>query len=141
MYPDSKSDTIFFASFQSEIAFHKVTDDTLDGLSEFFDDFCDKYQLPRPDEYDVQFGEGVFTVKFGGEIGTYVVNKQTPNRQIWLSSPNSGPKRYDFVDGIWVYHHTNESLHCLLSREMSQITEKEVNMRTLPFGKEWKEES
>ena len=30
--------------------------------------------------------------------GTYVLNKQPPNKQIWLSSPVSGPKRYDWVD-------------------------------------------
>ncbi len=34
---------------------------------------------------------GVLTVKVGGDHGTYVINKQTPNRQIWLSSPT----RYD----------------------------------------------
>lgn len=30
--------------------------------------------------------DGVMTVKLG-DLGTYVLNKQTPNRQIWLSSP------------------------------------------------------
>lgn len=29
--------------------------------------------------------------------GTYVLNKQPPNKQIWLSSPESGPKRFDWV--------------------------------------------
>jgi frataxin-like iron-binding protein CyaY len=29
----------------------------------------------------------VLTVALGGERGTFVVNTQTPNRQIWLSSP------------------------------------------------------
>jgi frataxin len=29
--------------------------------------------------------------------GVYVLNKQPPNKQIWLSSPISGPKRFDFV--------------------------------------------
>ena len=33
---------------------------------------------------------GVLTVKVG-DHGTYVINKQTPNKQIWLSSPT----RYD----------------------------------------------
>jgi frataxin len=28
--------------------------------------------------------------------GTWVINKQPPNKQIWLSSPLSGPKRYDY---------------------------------------------
>lgn len=30
--------------------------------------------------------DGVLTVQLGSK-GTYVINKQTPNRQIWLSSP------------------------------------------------------
>ena len=30
--------------------------------------------------------QGVLTVKLGAH-GTYVYNKQTPNRQIWMSSP------------------------------------------------------
>lgn len=30
-------------------------------------------------------------------VGTYVLNKQPPNKQVWLSSPVSGPKRYDWV--------------------------------------------
>ena len=29
--------------------------------------------------------------------GTYVLNKQPYNKQIWLSSPVSGPHRYDFI--------------------------------------------
>lgn len=28
-----------------------------------------------------------------------MLNKQPPNKQIWLSSPVSGPKRYDWVVG------------------------------------------
>ena len=37
--------------------------------------------------------------------GTYVFNKQPPNRQIGLSSPVSGPRRYDFGEssGEWMY--------------------------------------
>ena len=38
----------------------------------------------------------MLTAALGGGLGTYVINKQSPNRQIWLSSPVSGPKRYDF---------------------------------------------
>lgn len=39
---------------------------------------------------------GVLSLTFP-PIGTYVLNKQPPNKQIWLSSPKSGPKRYDYV--------------------------------------------
>lgn len=32
------------------------------------------------------FQDGVLTMQLGSH-GTYVINKQTPNKQIWLSSP------------------------------------------------------
>lgn len=37
--------------------------------------------------------------------GTYVINKQPPNHQIWVSSPISGPSRFSVgEDGGWVHH-------------------------------------
>ena len=66
--------------------------------------------------------------------GTYVLNKQPPNRQIWLSSPISGPKRYDWVvqegqsvgvgdgatvpSGKWLYVRDGSSLTALLQAEV-----------------------
>ena len=64
--------------------------------------------------------------------GTYVLNKQPPNKQIWLSSPESGPKRYDWVIhgesmehkaggeavGDWVYLRDGSSLADLLRVEV-----------------------
>lgn len=63
--------------------------------------------------------------------GTYVLNKQPPNKQIWLSSPISGPKRFDWVvtgesmhqkegagSGDWVYLRDGTSLTALLRKEL-----------------------
>ena len=36
--------------------------------------------------------QGVLTLNLGSH-GTYVINKQAPNKQIWMSSPLSGPVR------------------------------------------------
>lgn len=81
-------------------------------------------------------------MKLGSEHGTYVINRQTPNRQIWLSSPSTGPKRYDFVGpatgetGKWVYRHTGESLHELLQHELQMIfKEQKVEFEDLPYGR------
>ena len=73
-------------------------------------------------EADVTLAAGVLNVFLGGEEGTYVINKQTPNQQIWLSSPISGPARFDFCSEkrAWIYSHTGESLHELLNREISK---------------------
>ncbi len=72
--------------------------------------------------------------------GTYVLNKQPPNKQIWISSPISGPKRYDWVlmtgegqnqkegtgmdvegdlrGGQWVYLRDGSTLTDLLKKEL-----------------------
>lgn len=66
-----------------------------------------------------------------GDKGTYVLNKQPPNRQIWLSSPVSGPKRFDWAlfsegqdqkegsgVGDWVYLRDGTSLTQLVKKEI-----------------------
>jgi frataxin len=49
------------------------------------------------------------TLELATPQGTYVINKQRPNKQIWLSSPVSGPKRYDFVSAGAGQHEKEES--------------------------------
>ncbi len=43
---------------------------------------------------DVSLASGVLTIELPGH-GTFVINKQVPNKQIWLSSPISGPARLE----------------------------------------------
>ncbi|XP_064792759.1 frataxin, mitochondrial [Oncorhynchus masou masou] len=113
----------------SEAAYEKLADETLDSLADYFEDLMDG-PLAGP-EFDVLFSSGVLTVKVGGDHGTYVINKQTPNKQIWLSSPTSGPKRYDWTGERWVYYHDGMALHQLLSREFSIIYNMNLDLTTL----------
>jgi frataxin len=71
--------------------------ETLESLGDRFCELLEDHALLA--EGDSTLADGVLTVKLGGGLGTYVVNKQTPNKQIWLSSPTSGPARFDLVDG------------------------------------------
>ncbi|XP_069632663.1 frataxin, mitochondrial isoform X2 [Haliaeetus albicilla] len=79
--------TLNDTSSLDETTYEKLAEETLDSLADFFEDLTDKPFTPE--DYDVSLGSGVLTVKLGGDMGTYVINKQTPNRQIWLSSPTS----------------------------------------------------
>ena len=73
-----------------------------------------------------------------GQHGTYVINKQPPNKQIWLSSPirsvccllftpsyrrriKSGPKRFNFdlTKRQWVDSRSGERLEALLTEELN----------------------
>eukprot|EP00054_Salpingoeca_dolichothecata_P006878 m.40274 g.40274 ORF g.40274 m.40274 type:complete len:181 (+) comp16728_c0_seq4:1057-1599(+) len=114
-----------FSSELTESQFHLVADPVLDHLTEAFEDIADNSNADV--DIDVTFGNGVLTVAIE-QHGTYVINKQTPNRQIWLSSPVSGPKRYDRNEnGDWVYSHDNISLHTRLSEEISELLQIEID--------------
>nr|XP_027795944.1 phosphatidylinositol 4-phosphate 5-kinase type-1 beta isoform X3 [Marmota flaviventris] len=115
-----------------ETAYERLAEETLDALAEFFEDLADK--PCTLEDYDVSFGSGVLTVKLGGDLGTYVINKQTPNKQIWLSSPSSGPKRYDWTGKSWVYSHDGVSLHELLATELTKALKTELDLSSLVYS-------
>jgi frataxin len=48
------------------------------------------------DDADISYSQGVLNINLGA-LGVWVINKQTPNRQIWWSSPISGPRRYEYI--------------------------------------------
>ncbi|XP_074055562.1 frataxin, mitochondrial [Macrotis lagotis] len=127
-----KTGTLVDKNLLDETTYEKLAEETLDSLAYFFEDLGDKPYTPK--DYDVSFGTGVLTVKLGEDLGTYVINKQTPNRQIWLSSPSSGPKRYDWTGKNWVYVHDGMSLHELLEKEFSKALKTQLDMSSLVFS-------
>ncbi len=107
----------------SAIEYERIVDETLESLTDTFESLLEKHKLPS----DVTYSNGVLTVELD-KYGTYVINKQTPNKQIWLSSPLSGPKRYDFSNQSWIYKHDGKSLHTLLTEEISNIFQKDAKI-------------
>lgn len=112
----------------TESEYHVLADEYLDRLLVRLEDMQDARE-----DVDVEYASGVLTLAFTpGEAGarprTYVINKQPPNKQIWLSSPISGPKRYDWVldagasddgaSGQWIYLKDGSALNDLLRDEM-----------------------
>ncbi|TLD25326.1 hypothetical protein PspLS_06195 [Pyricularia sp. CBS 133598] len=108
-----------------ESEYHDIADEYLDNVLSKLEDVAEQ----RPD-VDVEYSSGVLTLAFP-PLGTYVINKQPPNKQIWLSSPVSGPKRYDYVIigdgqnqkegtglGDWVYLRDGSTLSGLLMEEL-----------------------
>ncbi|OKL59991.1 hypothetical protein UA08_04781 [Talaromyces atroroseus] len=85
-------------------------------------------------DVEAEYSAGVLNIIVPG-VGTYVLNKQPPNHQIWLSSPISGPKRYDwvlqgdkmyekqdtrgFINGQWIYLRDGSNLTDLLNDELT----------------------
>merc|ERR1711904_729820 len=111
----------YAASASSEVEFHRIADDALDSLQ-------DQFEVLLKDA-DVKSDSGVLEISLG-DSGIYVINKQAPNKQLWLSSPLSGPFRYDFSaeQGTWVYSRDKHTLEEKLSNELSQILDTSVKI-------------
>ena len=105
----------------SETKFHELADHTLDAIQQLLGPLENEL-----DAADISYSQGVLNIDLGVS-GFWVINKQTPNRQLWWSSPLSGPRRYEFNDrgaGISAWRATADGIDLLtqLQREMLQAS-------------------
>lgn len=117
---------IDYSSLIQEGEFHRLADSTIHGLQEKLEEYGDELQI---DGFDVDYGNEVLTLRLG-DLGTYVLNKQTPNRQIWLSSPVSGPSRFDWdqTSQAWIYRRNKANLLGLLETELAQLCGERIDL-------------
>lgn len=113
---------LIIVSSQSDLPnerYHLYSDTTMDHLLESLENLLDELGNPNHEvEYSAStlpllrycvcsfrsihmIQSGVLTLKLGDK-GTYVINKQPPNKQIWLSSPF----RFDRLPFIWFFGRT-----------------------------------
>ncbi|KAK1773844.1 Frataxin-like domain-containing protein [Copromyces sp. CBS 386.78] len=123
---DAAPSPVCAATELTDDQYHKLADLYMDRLVTHLEELQDERE-----DIDVEYSAGVLTVSFDDGIGTYVINKQPPNKQIWLSSPKSGPKRYDYValgdgqnekegtaKGEWVYLRDKSTINQLFRDEL-----------------------
>ena len=86
----------------SEGSFSLAANETLESLCDKFNELFEEEEVFE--SADNTLADGVLTALLGEQFGIYVINKQTPNRQLWLSSPSSGPSRFgwDLERRVWV---------------------------------------
>ena len=93
------------AGIMTESDFHRAVDAVLERV---------ETALGEHDDLDVDSEEGVLTVTCpdGSRI---IVNRQTPNREIWVAARSGG---FHFVlrDGLWRDTRSNEELFASLAR-------------------------
>ncbi|KAG4912781.1 hypothetical protein AAZX31_19G106300 [Glycine max] len=118
--------TIDYSSLLQEGEFHRLADSTIHSLQEKLEDYGDSVEV---DGFDIDYGNDVLTIKLG-DLGTYVLNKQTPNRQLWLSSPVSGPSRFDWDRDTkaWIYRRNKANLYKILEGEFEQLCGKPIDL-------------
>lgn len=119
----------------TDVRFNTRTDEFLENTESAID--C----MNHPEVDSVQCSGGVLTLETVNH-GTYILNKQAPNLQLWLSSPISGPHHYDmevtehrdpngviFKEDIrWVCDKSGRDLQTLLESELSDVLKVPVHL-------------
>ena len=104
--------SIQIRSFQNVGQYHRVADETLETIQDAVEEYLeDNFDADADGEIpEVNYADGVLTISIPPR-GTWVLNKQTPNEQIWWSSPVSGPRRYEYLESMdrWVYSRAIEA--------------------------------
>ena len=113
--------------FQTVSDYHKTSDETLEDIQDAVEHALEEKGIP---EFEVTYASGVLTLVMPPH-GTWVLNKQTPNQQIWWSSPISGPRRYEYEDDEWVF--TRDDSHSMtltqaLQEELKEIYDVELDL-------------
>jgi len=95
-------------------------------MVEQFEEKIDSDKIPG---FDVREADGVLELNLGLK-GIYVINKQTPNKQLWFSSPVSGPKRYNYDPNKkrWVNTRDGHDMIDLLSQELSKLLQQQIKL-------------
>ncbi|GAA6021217.1 hypothetical protein JCM11491_001611 [Sporobolomyces phaffii] len=122
------------AQLLSDHEYARISEQTMESLTEYLESHLEALPDLDPASIDIEYSRsqcgksGVLTVNLGSDKGTYVINKQPPNKQIWLSSPLSGPKRYDFdpVEKKWFYARDGSTLDGLLNAELRGLLKDET---------------
>ena len=114
----------------TEAMFDRIADEMLERLCEDLEEL----EPTAGEDFEIDYAMGVLTLVLD-EHSIYVLNKQRPNRQIWLSSPISGPRRFELsagsiaendddgsVAGDWLDIRNDEDLTGVLQGELHEMT-------------------
>ncbi len=93
-----------------ESRFATMADQLLERIADAVEDALE--------DADAELHGGILTMTVPG-LGQYVINKHTPNREIWLSSPKSGAHHFAWRDEAWIS--TRESSVSLLPLLVAEI--------------------
>ena len=105
----------------SQVEFERRAGQVLDALFE-------QIEQQLGDWLDVDMSGGILQIELP-DGGAYVVNKHAPNREIWLSSPQSGAWHFFAADGqAWRSTRGSEELAGLLAAELAAASGRDVRL-------------
>ena len=90
--------------------FLKKATNTINKIADIIED------NDKEGRFDIDLNNGIITL-IDEKSGTYIINKQNAAKEIWLSSPVSGPYHFKYINDVWISSN-QEKLFDLLYKEL-----------------------
>jgi frataxin len=104
-----------------ESFYHEVANQQMQKLLDMAEAFEESHNL------ETEYEAGVLTITLPNKR-QYVINKHTPSRQIWVSSPVSGAGYYELDNNEWVEKRTKTTnkteLYKFIAKELNLVLAK-----------------
>jgi iron donor protein CyaY len=72
------------------MSFHKICDEALEQLAHKIE------TLDKNSELDVEYSDGILSIKIEKTGKTYIINRHSATQKIWYSSPFTGANYFSF---------------------------------------------
>eukprot|EP01080_Neovahlkampfia_damariscottae_P008951 gene8951-900_t len=103
--------------------YQKLINQTIESISDQAEEIIEESNM---EDYDIVLSEGVLQIQIS-KVGTYVISRQTPSRELWLSSPRSGPWHYKYNENEWICTREGENkFYERMNEEFSKIFNKTI---------------
>lgn len=89
-------------------------------ITEYLEQLAEKIEETYWNVAECELSEGVLKVQTEGR-GVFIINRNIPRQELWLSSPFSGGAHFVYVEGKWLNTRTNEPFEPLLFSELDQL--------------------
>lgn len=96
----------------------------LSRVTDYLEEILIKIEEKYWDFVDCELSEGVLTVHCDNVIRPFILNRNVPMKQLWMSSPISGGSHYELVESGWANTQTKEDFEHRLFLDIEQIKRK-----------------
>lgn len=90
-------------------------------VTNYLDTLLEKIETSYWSVVECELNEGVLKVQTEAK-GIFIINRNIPRQELWLSSPFSGGAHFTYSQEQWVNTRTQDPFEPLLFKELDQLT-------------------
>jgi frataxin len=91
-------------------------------ITEYFDQLLERIETTYWQVADCELNGGVLNI-YTETHGTFIINRNIPRQELWLSSPFSGGAHFSYMENKWLNTRTKESFEKILFAELEQLAQ------------------